>query len=213
MSAMIEERPKRRFSGEDRQRQIIAIAAELFAQKGFNGTTTKEVAEQAGVCEAIIFRHFPSKHDLYSATLEYKATQALENLWLSCAEVMVSNDDQAVFIALATEILETHHKDPALLRLCFYCALEGHALTKAFFERIGRNARARVAEYLQKRIEAGAMRPDIDADLAARSFFSLVVHRAIGKELFQDSHWQTISSQQAAQEITDIFLNGISLRN
>src|SRR5205085_192912 len=58
-----------RMSAEDRRNQIVEIAAELFSQKGFRGTTTKEIAERAGVSEAIIFRHFATKDDLYAAIL------------------------------------------------------------------------------------------------------------------------------------------------
>jgi len=49
-------------AGEDRRRQLIEVAIELFSQRGFAGTTTKEIAAAAGVTEAVIFRHFATKH-------------------------------------------------------------------------------------------------------------------------------------------------------
>jgi len=45
-------------SGEDRRRQLIEVAIDLFSRRGFSGTTTREIALAAGVTEAIIFRHF-----------------------------------------------------------------------------------------------------------------------------------------------------------
>jgi AcrR family transcriptional regulator len=42
----------------------------LFARKGFAGTTTKEIAEAAGVSEALVFKHFPSKAALYEEILQ-----------------------------------------------------------------------------------------------------------------------------------------------
>jgi TetR/AcrR family transcriptional regulator len=62
----------RRLSAEDRRRQIVHAAIELFARKGFDGTTTREIAQAAGVSEALIFRHFPTKHDLYRAIIDHK---------------------------------------------------------------------------------------------------------------------------------------------
>src|SRR5439155_3764076 len=50
-----------RSSGRERQASIIAAAASLFAQKGFNGTTTREIAKTAGISEALLFRYFPTK--------------------------------------------------------------------------------------------------------------------------------------------------------
>ena len=53
-----------RLSAQDRRQQIMTIAVGLFARKGYQGTTTREIAEGAGVNEALLFRHFPSKENL-----------------------------------------------------------------------------------------------------------------------------------------------------
>ena len=52
--------------------KILDTAIQLFAEKGFNGTTTKEIAEAAGVNESLIFRHFSTKRELYGAIIEKK---------------------------------------------------------------------------------------------------------------------------------------------
>lgn len=56
---------KVRLDFEERRRAIVAAAMPLFARKGFAGTTTKEIARAAGVSEALVFQHFPSKAALY----------------------------------------------------------------------------------------------------------------------------------------------------
>ena len=60
-------------AGEDRRRQIVDVAMRLFSERGFRGTTTKEIATAAGVSEAIIFRHFATKEELYTAIIDHKA--------------------------------------------------------------------------------------------------------------------------------------------
>jgi TetR/AcrR family transcriptional regulator, transcriptional repressor of aconitase len=55
-----------RLSGEQRRVAIVKAALPLFARKGFANTTTRELAEAAGVSEALIYKHFPSKESLYS---------------------------------------------------------------------------------------------------------------------------------------------------
>jgi AcrR family transcriptional regulator len=55
--------------------RIIEAAIKLFSEKGFNGTTTKEIAETAEVNEALIFRHFSTKRDLYGAIIEKKISE------------------------------------------------------------------------------------------------------------------------------------------
>src|SRR3989442_14798026 len=55
-----------RLSAEQRREAIVTAALPLFARKGFGNTTTRELAEEAGVAEALIYKHFPSKESLYA---------------------------------------------------------------------------------------------------------------------------------------------------
>ncbi|QUW24066.1 TetR/AcrR family transcriptional regulator [Sporosarcina sp. Marseille-Q4063] len=48
----------------ERQKKIIVAATEIFAEKGFAATSTREIAQQAGVAEGTIFRHYRTKKDL-----------------------------------------------------------------------------------------------------------------------------------------------------
>ncbi|PWC90289.1 transcriptional regulator [Azospirillum sp. TSH100] len=56
-----------RLDSHARKRAILDAALPLFARKGFAATTTREIAQAAGVSEALIFKHFPSKASLYEA--------------------------------------------------------------------------------------------------------------------------------------------------
>src|SRR5206468_7204943 len=56
-----------KLSGEERRAAIIGAVRRVFAEKGFHGTTTRELAEAAGVSEALLFKHFPTKEALFSA--------------------------------------------------------------------------------------------------------------------------------------------------
>jgi AcrR family transcriptional regulator len=71
-----------RLDSDDRRKAIVEAAVPLFARKGFAGTTTRELAAAAGVSEALLFRHFPSKQSLYREilTLGCEGDPALERL-------------------------------------------------------------------------------------------------------------------------------------
>jgi AcrR family transcriptional regulator len=58
-----------RLSAEARKVAIVAAVQDVFAEKGFDGTTTRELAKAAGVSEALLYKHFPSKESLYAAML------------------------------------------------------------------------------------------------------------------------------------------------
>ncbi|HVS40330.1 MAG TPA: helix-turn-helix domain-containing protein [Gemmataceae bacterium] len=56
-----------KLSSEERRAAIIKAVRRVFAEKGFDGTTTRELADAAGVSEALLFKHFPTKEALFSA--------------------------------------------------------------------------------------------------------------------------------------------------
>jgi AcrR family transcriptional regulator len=61
---------KRRIKQADRMVMIARTAAELFAEKGFHETGTRDLAKATGVSEALLFRYFPTKETLWKAALE-----------------------------------------------------------------------------------------------------------------------------------------------
>src|SRR4029077_19181515 len=72
-----------RLDSDERRKAIVAARVPLFSRKGFSGTTTRELAEAAGISEALLFRHFPSKQLLYREILQQVGCQgdpALEQL-------------------------------------------------------------------------------------------------------------------------------------
>ena len=59
-----------RLSADERKQAIVDAVRDVFAEKGFDGTTTRELAKAAGVSEALLYKHFPSKESLYAAMLD-----------------------------------------------------------------------------------------------------------------------------------------------
>jgi AcrR family transcriptional regulator len=59
-----------RLGAEERRKAIVEAVRGVFAENGFDGTTTRELAQTAGVSEALLYKHFPSKQSLYAAMLD-----------------------------------------------------------------------------------------------------------------------------------------------
>jgi len=64
-----ERTPKRRMSAEARRAQIIESARRVFARQGYAASRTREIAAEAGINEAMLYRHFPSKEELFEASV------------------------------------------------------------------------------------------------------------------------------------------------
>jgi AcrR family transcriptional regulator len=52
---------------------LLSVATSLFAANGLTGTTTKSIASAASISEALLCKHFPTKHAQYNATFSGKA--------------------------------------------------------------------------------------------------------------------------------------------
>lgn len=67
MKTKVKPKSTAKMPSEERRAAIIKAVRRVFAEKGFDGTKTRELAEAAGVSEALLFKHFPNKEALYSA--------------------------------------------------------------------------------------------------------------------------------------------------
>jgi len=190
-------------SGRERQASIIAAAAALFAQKGFNGTTTREIARTAGISEALLFRYFPTKRALYAAIIAAKSQ--LSQLLASVEEAAEKRDDVRVFTLIAG--FRIHRgSDPSLLRLLLFSALEGHELSDMFFRNRHRVFYEFLAGYIAKRTKEGAFRK-VDPLLAAQSFIGMIVYHRLLHEIFKVPPHCT--PEEAVSGYVDVFLEGL----
>jgi AcrR family transcriptional regulator len=186
------------------------VAKELFARQGYEGTTTRQIAQRAKVNEAIIFRHFPSKQGLYWAVLEHQcelgaARQALEDRLNS------GGSDREIFAGIAEDTLRRRARDSSLSRLLLYSALENHKLAHRFFQTHGAVYYEMLAEYIRRRIDAGAFR-DLDPLLAARGFLGMIVYHSLVQDLYGEKRFHDFDVQQVSQTLTDIWLGGMVVR-
>jgi AcrR family transcriptional regulator len=95
-----------------------------------------EIANAAGVTEAIIFRHFACKAALYEAILEVKAREAGTERWVNeLRDAADSGDDLEVLHRLLALIMEHSQQDPQFLRLMLHAALDHKEMMREFRSR------------------------------------------------------------------------------
>ena len=207
-----------RMSGDERREQILRSAVELFSRKGFKGTTTKEIANASGVSEAMVFRHFASKDELYAAILHSKGCQEGVSRfpWEGNDELMAAieqKDDFAVFHNLALSALNKHQTDVPFMRLLFYSALEEHDLAERFFKEFIEQVYDFIGGYIRTRQQDGAMR-ELEPRVAVRAFMGMLIHHSLNNILWDKKRvLLDISNEEAAKSFAEILLNGILSKN
>lgn len=202
-------------TGDARREQILQTAVDLFSRKGFKGTTTKEIATASGVSEAMVFRHFATKDDLYAAILDAKACidgthmfpwEGNEALLKAVAE----KDDFGVFYQISLAAMNKHHEDVPFMRLLFYSALEEHELAERFFQEFVSQVYKFIGGYIAERQKDGDFR-EMDPRIAVRSFVGMMIHHSLNNILWDKKRViLNISNEEAAANFARILLNGIS---
>jgi AcrR family transcriptional regulator len=193
-------------SSESRRACIVQAACKLFSEKGFRGVTTRELAASVGVTEPVLYEHFKTKRDLYSAIIETKAQEGVEVVTRIRDKFADLPDDYAFFVNLADSIVDWYTRDPAFVRLLLFSNLEGDELKDLFNER-GRECMEIVASYISRRIADGAMHA-VDACVAARAFFGMVAHYALTAIIFGFSPIPR-PTKEVVHEMVSVFIGGL----
>jgi AcrR family transcriptional regulator len=199
-----------RLAARHRRQQLIDTAMRLFSVQGFDGTTTREIAAAAGVNEAIIFRHFTSKEDLYWAVVSsrIKASGRKQKL----RELIASGgEEREVLAAIAETWLRRTRKDAALSRLLFFSALRNRRLTDEFFRNYIMESFELLADYFRKAANHGRFR-NVDPVVAARGFLGMIAYHNLVQELFGGNRYQQFDPHALGVQLADVWLDGISAR-
>jgi len=189
--------------------RILESAMRLFAEKGFSGTTTKEIAERAGVNEALIFRYFSTKRELYGAIIEKKIDEE-PGIETPLEAYKETKDDWYIFRSIAMRMFDKCGKDPDFIRLLHYSALEGHELSDMFFDTYVEYINMLLSEYIKDRISDGAFKR-INPLVAARAFIGMVINYIIVQELFREKRKRKIKQEDVVESFVTIFLEGIKI--
>jgi len=203
MQTAIPKSSKPRIPAAARKASIIRAAATLFGEKGFSGTKTREIAVRAGVSEALIFKHFPSKDELYAAILAEKSP--VPGLVERIQALAEQRNDVEVFTTIA-ETIVGGAPDQNLMRLIFFSALENHELSDMFFHNHIRHFYDVLSSYIEQRIEDGAFQP-VEPLVAARAFMGMLIYHRLLTVLFRAPLTQ--EPQDIVQTFVTVFMNGL----
>jgi AcrR family transcriptional regulator len=201
--------------GGARREQILNTAVSLFSQHGFSGTTTKKIAAAAGVSEAMVFRHFSTKDELYGAILHSKSCEegTLRFPWQDndpLKKAIDENDDFAVFYNFALNALNKQQADVGFMRLMFYSALEEHELAERFFNEFISKVYEFLSAYVEQRQKDGAMR-DVNPRIVVRSFLGMIIHHSLNNILWdKNRRILNITNEEAAKNFAEILLSGVA---
>jgi AcrR family transcriptional regulator len=198
-----------RMKSEERRAAIVRSAIHLFAEKGFRGTTTRELASGLGVTEPVLYQHFRTKRDLYSAIIEAKSAE-VSGRGVELQRLAKGDDHRAFFTLLGELVMERYQKDPELTRLLFFSCLERHELADLFFERQVQQFYKLVSDFIRRRSRARAFRR-VNAEIAARGLVGMMAYQGLIGLLYP-GRFGKLNARRVVDEMVAVFLDGIVAR-
>lgn len=192
---------RKKKTAEERRQDILEAALNIFIQKGYNGSTTAEIARAAGVAEGTIFRHFATKKELLIAVLEPKILDGIISLDKE------HNDPIEFFRCFLRNRLEIINENDGLVRFMFAEAQFHDEVREALFNGIlGQGIRI-VKPWFEKGVEQGVFKP-VSFLSVMRSFMGMALFYGIFNHVIPElSPEKTI--EEAADQMLELFLHGL----
>lgn len=193
---------------EGTRERILQAALRLFAARGYEGTTTKDLAAAAQVAEGTLFRHFPTKKAVLIAVTTAGWVDILTDLLTELSEM---GSYKAVAQVMRRRMLRMRENND-LWRVCF---LEAQ-LHPELRERIQSEVIAKMADvaeaFFQTAVERGIYRP-LNPQIVARVFLGMFAIAGFSEGTIFSSDASPQALQEMAEGIADIFLNGVLVKD
>ncbi|MDB9449292.1 TetR/AcrR family transcriptional regulator [Dolichospermum circinale] len=184
--------------------RILQAAQRLFAAKGFEGTTTRDLAQTAGVAEGTLFRHFANK----KAILVEVATSGWVDL---LTDLLTELSEMGSYKAIAQVMCRRMwnlQKNADIMRVCFM-EVQFHPDLRDRIQTEVIDKMTAVAEaFFQTAIDKGIYR-QMDAKLGAKVFLGLFAIAGFSDHTLIEPNASPQEMQKMAEGLADIFLNGV----
>ena len=152
---------KKRIPGEERREKIIEVAQRVFADKGFHGTTTRELAGEAGVSEALLFKHFPNKEAIYKAMLAHCHESEVGGEVRRLLELESSTSTLAIMLHfLVTKFVAGNEHARMIHHLVLRSMSEDGEFARVIFKHVGSTWVPKMSECIDEAYKAGDLFPD-----------------------------------------------------
>lgn len=189
---------------EDTRSRILSSALRLFAAKGYDGTTTKDLASAAKVAEGTLFRHFPNKKAILIEVATAGWVEILTDLLTELSEMA---NYQAVAEVMRRRMLRMRENND-MLKVCFM-EVQFH---RELRDRIQTEVIVKMTDvaeaFFQTAMDKGIYRP-MNPKIVAQVFLGMFAIAGFSSETIIDPQASPKALQEMAEGIADIFLHGV----
>jgi AcrR family transcriptional regulator len=184
--------------------RILQAAQHLFASQGFDGTTTRDLAQKAGVAEGTLFRHFPNKKAIL---IEVATSGWVEILTDLLTELSEMGSYKAVAQVMRRRMWNMQ-KNADMMRVCFMEAQFHPDLRDRIQSEVIEKMTDVAEAFFQTAMDKGIYRKT-DAKLVAKVFLGMFAVAGFSHNTLMEPDASPQEMQKMAEGLADIFLNGV----
>ncbi|HHN65512.1 MAG TPA: TetR/AcrR family transcriptional regulator [Nitrospirae bacterium] len=196
---------KKRLKKINTKERLLEATFELISEKGYLGTTTREIASRAGVTEITLFRHFGSKERLFEEVL--KKYTFLPRLKEIIPRVKDSPPEEALS-EMALRFIETLKERKGMVKIMLSEMNVYPDKIRKVYEKFIEELVKTLSGYFDTLRDRGTIR-DIDTHLASRAFLGMVFCYFQAEEITKSRRITRKEAERVVREFVDIFLKGI----
>ena len=190
---------------ETRRMEILEAAAAVFAEKGYQRATVKEIATRAGVAPGTIYLYFKNKRDLLLAIADQLIAQPVDQTLRQGLKM----DTQEFLAALLRERMRFARENKALLQALVPEIWTDPELQTRFFAQIIAPIFAAGAGHLKYRIAEGKIR-NCRMEIVVPAMAGAIISLAGFRSLVPDHVLTDVSDDEVIEELTRLFLYGLA---
>ncbi len=208
-TGVVREKPSR----EDTTSRILSTATRLFAAQGYDGTSTKDICERAGVNIAAIHYHFGSKENLYHSIIEQFATERLDFARKTLQPPQNIDDFKVRLEIFLRQTLETMIRQKDIIRLIQRdVEMSDSKSRKMYLNTLLKHAE-KLKEFFDQATKRGIVAADVKPFSAAGFLMSNIIHQTRNDKLVMEFSGHSLSDEKYRndwiQQTLRIFIDGI----
>lgn len=194
-----------------KQKKILESAIHTFAEKGFSGASTSEIAERAGVAEATIFKHYRTKKGLL-LRLVIPAIAKVASPMIVRPVLKILDQEKPLNEIIEDLVLDRLHlfeNNWKQIKIIFIEAFFHPEIREALKNHVAKNIFSIVSERMDELKKAGKVRNDLPNHVLVRSILSMIMGYLFARNVVPD----LLAQQEEKEElrmIADVLINGIA---
>ncbi|PKM86557.1 MAG: hypothetical protein CVU87_11675 [Firmicutes bacterium HGW-Firmicutes-12] len=193
-----------RLTRDQRRAQILTVATDIFVEKGYHATRTKEIAKSCGVTEPVIYKHFSSKEELFFEVIASIAGETFNDISFNSA-----NDTENVLTSFVWNKAESVNDNFPLFRRLLIELFDNDEIRRDYYDKFLPHIANPVIAYLDQLKEQKLIKKDTPSKVILLGLAGIMLIGSLAKNLEEKSAFSEIDSKDLNLQMLHIYMHGL----